>query len=245
MCGRFTIRTPLHELIPEFDLDEAPPELEPRFNVAPTQAALVVRASERRRRLELLRWGLVPRWAADLKVGARMINARSETAPTRPAFREAFAQRRCLVLADGFYEWRPEARARRPLHIRRPDGRPFAMAGLWERWRGREDDPWVETCCVLTTEASARVAAVHDRMPALLLERDAIARWLDPAAAQDDLRALLRPAPDDALDLVPVATWVNDVRHEGARCLDPPGSSDASPREAGPARAGPEQLELF
>jgi putative SOS response-associated peptidase YedK len=227
MCGRFTIKSPLKELVDEFDIDDLAPGLEPRWNVAPTQTAPIVRVEEGKRRLALLRWGLVPGWATDLKIGHRMINARSETAATQPAFRKAFARRRCLVLADGFYEWRKEGKARLPLHIRRPDGRPFAMAGLWERWRP-QDGPPLETCCVLTTASNGPIASVHDRMPALLLERDAVRRWLDADAAQDDLQALLRPAPDDALALVPVNAFVNDVRNEGARCLDPPEPAGSS-----------------
>lgn len=262
MCGRFTIRTPQRQLAAAFDVDELPPGDEadgpPRFNVAPTQPVPIVRDvgqdGTTTRRLDLARWGLVPFWAKDTKIAARLINARAETARTQPAFRAAFARRRCLVLADGWYEWRRSgARAKgKPVkeafHLRRPDGGPIAFAGLWERWRGPREAPLdvaVETCTILTVDANPVTAAVHDRMPAIL-EGDAVERWLavDPHAAQPDdelaeLARLLRPFREDGVVVVPVGSWVNDVKHDGPECLAPPTEAPAAPPQ------DPRQRTLF
>lgn len=230
MCGRFTIKTPLHDLVDAFGVTEVedPLEAQPaRFNVAPTQAVPVVRVvgapgPERHRKLELMRWGLIPFWARDAKIGARTINARAESVATTPAFRAAFPRRRCLVLADGFYEWRREGRTRFGYWIRRRDGRPFAMAGLWERWKGeqKELEPPLETCTIITTDANEAVAPIHDRMPAIL-DPDDYARWLDPDEHRTEtLSALLHPCPARLLETVPVGTFVNDVRHDGPACIE-------------------------
>lgn len=243
MCGRFTVKTPLHALVDAFDVEEVQDGLEAlpeRFNVAPTQEVPVVRLAHDRpaRRLDLLRWGLVPGWARDTKIGHRTINARAETVATTPAFRQAFARRRCVVLADGFYEWRREGKARLGHWIRRRDGRPFAMAGLWERWRGPDGAlaPPLETCTIVTTDANEVVAPIHDRMP-VLLDLDDVGRWLDPHAPAP--AALLRPCPAALLESVPVGPYVNDVRHEGPRCLEPYREPPAAPPRA------PAQGELF
>lgn len=226
MCGRFTIKTPLQEIKEEFQIDEAPEDLgEARYNVAPTQPVPVVRRVDAgRRRLDLVRWGLIPFWARDAKIGYRTINARAETIDQAPAFRGAFSRgRRCLVIADGFYEWKKDGRKRFGYWIRRRDGRPFAMAGLWERWKGerRELEPPLETCTIITTDSNEVVAPIHDRMPVLLTGED-VARWLDPAEARAEaLKGLLRPCPPGVIESVPVGTFVNDVRHEGPRCIEP------------------------
>lgn len=242
MCGRLTIRLPAHALKEALEVEDLPPEGVPeRFNVAPTQPVPVVRAGPAGRRLDLLRWGLLPAWAKDARLGARLINARSETAATTPAFRAAFARRRCLVVCDGFYEWhRPTRAAKQAFHLRRPDGGPLALAGLWERWGGPPGAPLpapVETCAILTVPASAAVARIHDRMPAVL-EGEALARWLDPGEALPEaLGALLRPWREDGLVLVPVGDWVNDARHEGPRCLAPPVEAPAAPPRDPPGQA--------
>ncbi|MCO5165300.1 MAG: SOS response-associated peptidase [Planctomycetes bacterium] len=246
MCGRFTVKTPLHALVDAFGVDEVQEGLEAlpeRFNVAPTQEVPVVRRTGegRARRLDLLRWGLVPLWARDLRIGHRTINARAETVATTPAFRQAFVRRRCLVLADGFYEWRREGTARLGHWLRRRDGRPFAMAGLWERWRGPDKtlERPLETCTIITTDANEVVAPIHDRMP-VILDPDDFARWLDPDEQRGPvLQAMLRPCPARLLESIPVGTYVNDVRHEGPRCIAP----YAEP-PAGAPRA-PAQTELF
>lgn len=214
MCGRYSLTSPLDELVETFDVAEvATRDWRPRFNVAPTQEAPVLVRGPQGLRLGALRWGLVPFWAEGPRVGARMINARSETVHTLPAFREAFAKRRCLVPADGFYEWRRldakggEKPAKVPYWIHRPDRRPFVFAGLWERWRSPEGER-LFTFTLLTTRANARLAPLHDRMP-VVLEPDAAALWTDPAADSARLLALLEPAPDRAFEAWPVSSAVN------------------------------------
>lgn len=223
MCGRFTLTAPPAQIADAFDLDEVP-DLRPRFNVAPGQAIATVRqAPEGGRVLEERRWGLVPRWAKDPKIGARLINARAETAAEKPAFRTAFRRRRCLVPADGFYEWAKAPRGpKQPHHLRRRDRGLFAIAGLWERWRG-SDGSELETCTLLTTVANPTVAPIHDRMPVILApERWEV--WLDPALEDVDVLApLLVPEPADRLEAQPVGLRVNRPEHDDAACLAPPG----------------------
>src|SRR5215472_9933854 len=175
MCGRATLTASGDDLREAFDLAETP-SFPARFNIAPTQPIAVIRSP---RRLEWLRWGLVPPWARDVREGNRFINARVETAPTLPVYRDAFASQRCLVVVDGFYEWRGKGPGRRPFHLRRPDKKPFALAGLWARWVSRDGEV-VESCTVLTTDAKGVVADLHDRMP-VVLEPGFYGAWLDPA----------------------------------------------------------------
>ncbi|MEZ5332406.1 MAG: SOS response-associated peptidase [Thermoanaerobaculia bacterium] len=218
VCGRYSLTTPRDVLVDLFDLADAE-AVEARYNIAPTQEAAVVRESEGRRTLEALRWGLVPSWADDPSIGGRLINARSESAAEKPSFAESLRERRCLVPADGFYEWKPgPGRTRQPFWIRRPDGSPFAMAGLWDRW-GSGDEA-LESFTILTTAANERLAPLHDRMP-VLLPPDEWGRWLAPGASEvEALRPLLAPAPPEALELVPVSDWVNSVANEGPRCIE-------------------------
>jgi len=229
MCGRFSLSTPPEEVARHFGLGETP-ELLPRFNVAPTQDVAVVRVSARsgKRRLEPRRWGLVPHWAKDPRIGHRLINARAETLREKPAFREAFRLRRCLVPADGFYEWGRGPSGRRPFHVRRTSGGPFAIAGLYERWRGPEGAEIV-SCTLVTTDANEAVAPVHDRMP-VIVPPEAYAAWLDPELCDPArLAGLLRPAPADALVLVPVGPRVNDPRHDDPECVAPLPGGPAAP----------------
>ncbi len=223
MCARTQLTASGAELAQIFDLDEVP-VLEPRYNVAPSQelAAIRVHPDLGRRRLAPLAWGLVPPWAEDRRVGHRMINARVETAATRPGFRDALRERRCLIPVTGFYEWqRHDRRLSQPFLIRRRDLRPMALAGLWERWRARDGGPAVESCTILTTEANAEIAPVHDRMP-LILEPDALAAWLDPAQTSPRaLASLMIPARPGPLELVTVSTLVNDPRREGPEVAAP------------------------
>lgn len=219
MCGRYVASTPTALLADWFDLDEVAVEPEASWNVAPTDPVpAVVTRRDGQRRLGVLRWGLVPSWAPNPTGGARLINARSETVLEKPAFRTAFARRRCLLPADGFYEWeRPRKRA---WFIRAADGSPLAMAGLWEVWRG-DGDLVVRTCTILTTTANPAVGRLHDRMP-VFLDRDDWAAWLEPD--NDDVAALaclLVPAPDDLLRLHPVGPRVNSVRNNGPDLVDP------------------------
>ena len=231
MCGRYTLATPNHPgLRSRFGLDERV-AVRRRFNVAPgDQVVAVTTDREGSPRGDTLRWGLVPHWAGDPKVGARMINARAEGVTERPAFRDAFASRRCLVLADGFYEWerRPGA-GKQPWWITRADGEPFAFAGLWATWRPPTDGvEALRTCAIMTVAANGAVAPLHDRMP-VILDPGAEAAWLDPGTPTPELHALLAPLPDDATALRAVGPAVNDARHDAEDCLDPAGPADAPP----------------
>lgn len=226
MCGRYVQASAPDVLAGQFGVDEilledAPP---PDYNVAPREAVLtVVQREPGRRTLEQMRWGLVPSWAEDPSLGDRMINARSESVRTAPAFQRAFRRRRCLMPADGFYEWQevPRRRRKQPVFVRRRDGVPMAFAALWEVWRPGEDADWLVTCALVTTRANTLMAPVHDRMPVLLPAR-AWSDWLD--REQDDLdalEALLVPAPDEELELWPVRTLVSDVRNNGPELIEP------------------------
>ena len=220
MCGRYTLRTPPAELAEFFGLFREP-DVRPRFNIAPTQQILAVRFEEAATPREpvLLRWGLVPFWADDLKIGNRMINARSDTVEAKPAFRAAFKRRRCLVLADGFFEWRQQDGGKEPYHIRLKSGEPFAFAGLWERWdKGKAP---VESCTIITTDANDFMSSIHDRMP-VILTPDAYDAWLDPHNQDAEaLTGLLRPYADDDLTAVPVSTIVNNPRNDVPSCVEP------------------------
>lgn len=228
MCGRYTVAAPLDDLVEVFEVDYTVFEnWGPRFNAAPTQdLPVLLRSPEGERRLGPMRWGLVPFWADDPSVGSRMINARSETAPSKPAFREAFRRRRCVAVMDGFYEWRPRDvdGSSRPLKIpfwiHRPDRRPFGVAALWERWRSPEGGDPLVTFTILTVAASPWMRALHDRMPALL-GADGVAAWLDGDADPDALGALLRPAPDDQLEAWEVSRDVNRPGNDDPGLIEP------------------------
>lgn len=207
MCARFQFAPP-EDWVEEFGLGDAP-EIPPRYNIAPTQDVLAVRRERAgAREARLLRWGLVPRWAEDPKVGNRLINARAESVSTRTAFRDSFRHRRCLVPAQGFYEWKRFGRAREPWLIRLTGGRTFAFAGVWDRWAG--EGAVVESCALITTAANPLVAPIHGRMPVILDPR-AYAMWLDPEAGEGELRRLLEPFPADAMEAFPVSTRVNST----------------------------------
>lgn len=220
MCGRFTLRTPPAELAEIFSLIREP-ELRPRYNIAPGQPVAAIVFDEQRspHELVMLRWGLVPSWAKDPKIGYRTINARADTVATKPAFRSAFRRRRCLIPADGFYEWQKlDAKHKQPYLISRRDERPFAFAGLYEHWSA-PDGAALDTCTIITTDANAPLSVLHDRMP-VILDEAAYDVWLDPSR-QDlaELEALLRPAPDDLLHFVPVSTLVNNPRNDTPECV--------------------------
>ncbi|MGD9644582.1 MAG: SOS response-associated peptidase [Pirellulales bacterium] len=251
MCGRFTIRSSPRVVAELFGLDEVP-NWEPRYNVAPSQPVPVVRmrADDRRRHLDMLHWGLVPFWADDMAIGNRLINARSDTAATKPAFRSAMRERRCLIVADGFYEWQAttggkataksgggKASSRKqPYVIERRDGLPFAFAGLWESWKS-SDGPLL-SCTILTTDANLTLRPLHHRMPVILDPRD-YDHWLDPAVrAPAEVEDLLVPAPDDWLMARPVGTYVNNPRHDGRECVEPVTLST-------PESSGPSERMLF
>lgn len=230
VCGRYVAASPPDEVAAYFGSEVALPELAPSYNVAPTSdvAAVVQPGGEPTApRLEAFHWGLVPRWAKEIKIGNRMINARGETVATKNSFRSAFARRRCIIPADGFYEWRKSAadpKRKQPYYIHRADGEPLAMAGLWERWRDPEAEGDVEelhSCTIVTTGANAFMAPIHDRMP-VLLPRTAFDEWLDPDQRDTEaLRRLLVPAPEGLLVAHAVDTAVGNVRNRGAELRDP------------------------
>jgi putative SOS response-associated peptidase YedK len=205
-----------------FGLDREP-SLKPRYNVAPTQPVPIIRIlrtnpETKQRELVSVRWGLVPSWADDPGVGNRLINARAETVASKPAFREAFKHRRCLVPADGFYEWKKEGARKQPVYVRRKDGLPFAFAGLWEEWE-REGEV-IESCVIITTDANPLMAEFHDRMPVILDPKD-YGLWLDPEVQDPKrLEPLLQPFPSDELEVYPVSRLVNDPKHEDPKCLE-------------------------
>ena len=218
MCGRFTLHSNPAILAAEFDLTDFP-LLNPRYNIAPMQPIVALRRDAAGlRTAALLKWGLVPSWADDPKSGNRMINARSETIAEKPSFRTAFKRRRCLIPADGYYEWRKVGKSKQPYLIHAASRRPFAMAGLWESWES-PDGSVVETCTLLTTSANQRLSPLHDRMPVILAEPDR-ASWLDPLASPPALQALLHPAPEDAMEFHSVSTLVNSPVHETPRCIE-------------------------
>ena len=217
MCGRYTLAHPIGRL---FDLPEEP-DLPPRYNIAPTQDVPVVLAAEAGgRTLRMMRWGLIPSWSKDPSAAARMINARSETAAEKPAFRQALRRRRCLIPADGFYEWQARPEGKQPYHIRRKDGGCFAFAGLWDSWRDGQQGP-VQSCTILTTAANELLRPIHDRMP-VILPVEAYPLWLD-AAVQEPARLspLLAACPADEMLALPVGRAVNDPRHDSPDCLRP------------------------
>ena len=225
LCGRFTLSASGEELAAEFELPE-PFELAPRYNIAPTQdVASVVQDADGARRLTSHRWGLVPFWAKDPSVGPRMINARSETVAEKPAFRDSLRERRCIVPADGFYEWSKGGASRGPHWIHPRQKQLLGMAGLWATWKSPEGVV-IESCTLLTTAANSVLRPLHDRMP-VILPRERYAQWLDPACREpSELLPLLRPCPDDWLDCRPVGPEVNDVRFDDASCLQPPAQTN-------------------
>ena len=217
MCGRYTLSTPAGRLAEEFQLDSTV-EIPPSYNVAPTQQVAAVLEDEGGRRLEMLRWGLVPSWADDPDIGSRMINARSETAPEKPSFRRAFRGRRGLIPADGVYEWKREEGGKQPYYFHMQDGHPFAFAGLWESWdRG---DGTLRTCTILTTRANPVLQGIHDRMP-VILPHDAYNAWLDPDADREELGELMVPYSGGDLEAYPVSRFVNSPRNNDERCIEP------------------------
>jgi putative SOS response-associated peptidase YedK len=221
MCGRILLTSSGSELAEAFDLANAP-ELQPRFNIAPSQNLGTLTDVAGERCFSPRRWGLVPSWAKDPSIGYRMINARSETADSKPAFRDAIRRRRCIVPASGFYEWTRSGRERQPHWFHRPDEPFLAMAGLWERWSSRETDDVIESVTVLTTTANASVSEIHDRMPVLLKRAD-YARWLDPEIDEPEkLRDLLAPCPDEWLVSQLVDSRVNSPSNDDPECLLPP-----------------------
>ncbi|MGI9517975.1 MAG: SOS response-associated peptidase [Pirellulaceae bacterium] len=218
MCGRFTLRTPTESIVDLFSGIDIPP-LPPNYNVAPTQSVATIRNYHDQREFAWLHWGLIPFWATDRKIGSRMINARSETVREKPAFRAAFQKRRCLVLADGFYEWKATPDGKQPMYVTMRDDGPFCMAGLWESNR-KLDEP-VQSCTIITTDANPLMAPIHDRMP-VILPRDAWESWLDPGFEDADwLEKQLQPCDSDQMSVRPVSRNVNKVAYNQPDCIEP------------------------
>jgi putative SOS response-associated peptidase YedK len=219
MCGRFTLTTNLGTIAKRFGVARFLEEVGARYNIAPTQTVIVVN-DDGTRFLTEMRWGLIPSWAKDPAIGNRMINARAETVATKPAFRVALRKRRCLIPADGFYEWQQQGRRKQPVYITLKAREPFSFAGLWETWTAPDGEA-IKTCTIITTEANALLKSIHDRMP-VILTRDAERVWLDPTV-QDPARLLplLVPYPADEMETYPVSTKVNNPAHDGPECVSP------------------------
>ncbi|MFC0439022.1 SOS response-associated peptidase [Kutzneria buriramensis] len=249
MCGRYASTKDPAQLALEFSAVDATASEAPGadYNIAPTKPVLAIVARHPRdadgrpdpsaveRTIRVMRWGLVPTWSQDRNVGVKMINARSETAAVKPAYSESMARRRCILPADGWFEWRRETGAKEPFYVTNPDDTSLAMAGLWTAWRdpNQPASPWLVTCAVLTTDAFGPLASVHERMP-LVLPRDAYERWLAPDLGSDDVADLLKPSPEivDRYELRRVSTAVNSIRNNGPELL-----AEAEPE--------PVELDLF
>jgi putative SOS response-associated peptidase YedK len=252
MCGRFIQHSDPEIYAERFELEPdpamapgAPGRPRPRWNLAPTQTALAIRqGADGRRRLAPLRWGLVPFWSKGPDPKLSMFNARCETVAEKPAYRAAFRERRCLIPAEGFYEWRAEGRHKQPYLIRRRDGAPFAMAGLWEHWRAEEEPGQgqgpreIESCTILIVESNAAIRPLHERMP-VVLAPEAWAAWLDPQNRDTrSLLPLLVPTPDAEWQLVPVSRRVNDARSDDADLIEPLTGLALPPSESRPRPEG-------
>lgn len=236
MCGRFVSARKRLELLEEFAAtrDAVGADREPDYNVAPTKRIYTVLEHKEERELRLVRWGLVPSWAKDISGAARMINARSETVAVKPAFRAAFAKRRCLIPADGYYEWITEGKAKKPFYIHRTDGGILAFAGIYELWRNSEvpedhDDAWYWTGSIITTQATDEIGRIHDRTP-MAIAPENWADWLNPANNNKELMlAVMQPATfsgSGGLASYPVSTAVNSVRNNGPSLVEPLGDAE-------------------
>ena len=218
MCGRYSLIATVDQLLEEFGLVE-PDEIEARYNIAPSQQVPVVRLSEGGRRLDSLKWGLVPSWAKDPKIGYRMINARSETVAEKPSFRTALKRRRCIIPASGFFEWKRDGKRKVPYYFRAKSGAPFGLAGLWEHWEGGEGR--LETCTILTTSANAVVGKVHDRMPVILGNANYSA-WLDTEGEfKGGTGDIFLPYPANEIEAYEVSSEVNSPKTDNSSLIEP------------------------
>lgn len=213
MCGRYSLGQSAAALASAFELEQDP-DWTPRYNIAPTQSVAAIVASSGRQ-FKRLRWGLIPSWAKDIEIGSKLINARAETVAEKPSFRSAFKQRRCLVLADGFYEWQRQDGKKQPFYFQQSHGEPFAFAGLWERWQDTEQT--IESCTIITTQANELLEPVHNRMPVMLDAAD-YDRWIDPATPSETLQALLHPFTAEAMIGYPVSALVNRSTNDQPDC---------------------------
>ena len=219
MCGRFTLTADLSALQENFPFVEMPEGMQPRFNIAPTQPVAVV-PNDGRNRLDFFVWGLIPSWAKDPSIGNRLINARAETLLEKPSFRNAFRRRRCLVLADGFYEWKQVERGKTPMYIRLDGGKPFAFAGLWESWNA-PDGSNVLSCTIITTEPNDLMATIHNRMP-VILPAQAYSTWLEAGESDTkNLIELLKPYPSAEMQAYPISPLVNSPNNDVPEVIRP------------------------
>lgn len=224
MCGRFALFSSTEQIAEQFEANPAgladmPPSV-PRYNIAPTQPVLGVRLDEQgNRELTFFHWGLIPSWAKDMKFGSRLINARSETVDEKPSFRNAFKRRRCIIPADGFYEWQKLDEGKQPMFIQAADKRPLPFAGLWEFWRSPDGDA-IQSCTILTTTPNEMMAKIHNRMP-VILESEDIEMWLDPGDNPTDAMHLFRPYPAHKMTAYPVSKVVNNPRNDSPVCVEP------------------------
>ena len=218
MCGRFALGWPSKNVKEHFHLPEVP-KLVPRYNIAPSQDVAVIRhlTEDRPRQLDMLHWGLIPHWAKDRKIGYKMINARAETLAEKPSFRTAFKKRRCLIAADGFYEWLHSGKIKQPYHIKLKDGNLFGFAGLWESWHDPEGGR-LESCTIITTGANALVKQIHDRMP-VIIQPESYDLWLDINTRKETLQQLLRPYPAEEMVAYQVSSKVNSPKNDTPDCL--------------------------
>ena len=218
MCGRFTLSQPINAIASAFNIAQIPP-LEPRYNIAPTQLIpSILSAPGGEKQLQMLRWGLIPSWAKDAKISAKLINARAETVSEKPSFKAAFKRRRCLIIADGFYEWQRQEKKKQPYYFRLQNAQLFAFAGLWEQWKSPDEDI-INSCTILTTEANDLLRPIHDRMP-VILESKNYELWLDSEAQQTQLQQLLRPYQADLMTSCTVSTKVNNPKNNTPECIN-------------------------
>lgn len=220
MCGRFTLSQPTDAIASAFDLTPIP-QLEPRYNIAPTQLipAVLSVPEQSKKQLQMLRWGLIPSWAKDPAIGAKLINARSETVSEKPSFKAAFKRRRCLIIADGFYEWQRQEGKKQPYYFRLQSGQLFAFAGLWEHWKSPEEQT-TNSCTILTTEANDLLRPIHDRMPVIIEEKD-YDLWLNPEVQKSELlQPLLHPYQANLMTSYAVSTKVNNPKNNNPECVN-------------------------
>ena len=225
MCGRYTLTLPLSNLVDTFQVPVPDFPFKPRFNIAPTQEAPVVARDSRGRRMGLLQWGLVPAWAENPSVGSRLINARSETVAEKPSFRSAFQRRRCIVPADGFFEWKKDEDRKTPFWVHRKDREPFGMAGLWEKWDPEEGDP-LYTFTILTRDATPDLRDIHPRMP-LILPAARWDDWLDTNTNAETLGRILETKDEPSLFAFPVSNRVNSPKNDEPSLVEPIGEDSA------------------
>ena len=220
MCGRFALKAPPRTIQQHFGIPETV-DLSPRYNIAPSQDVAVIRhlSGKDYRQLDLLRWGLIPGWAKDMKLSYRMINARAETLAQKPAFRTAFKKHRCIIAADGFYEWLHSGKTKQPFFVHMKNGAVFGFAGLWESWNSPEGST-VESCTIITTSANDLVRKIHDRMP-VILQPDTYEAWLQDSTKIETLQQLLMPYSADEMETYRVSSEVNSPKHDTMECIRP------------------------